>query len=231
MYTQKNTYAPPAPLTITTTDCNHIHLTIVTTVRPVVSVYNTAGLPMFPFVHVVTSIPSRAPFCPESDQGACRDVLAPSAAVPCDGDYKFVSECVLSGSTSRLVDAVYVHCNRVTPAGRARGVIYNSTLDGEAPMSLLAASSQGGVTLPVTNSSWVRLPLATPVRLSPGRYWVGWLLESLQDCYTSGPNEGSGAQSHEFCSPNKWADGPSAMWGKASPGGATIDAFAAFSPG
>ena len=138
--------------------------------------------------------------------------------------YKLVSAADLgsppkSAMQRWYVDAIHVRVNATNPGAGVIGLIYNSTVVGE-PADLLVTTPiiavQAGL------DGWLRLPLATPHAISPGRYWIGWLLEKDQGCFIT-----SGAV--DRWSHDAWPT-PTSAFGDASPGPAAIDVYASVLP-
>lgn len=203
---------------------------------PVVTVYNSAGLPMYPFAHVLATVPPPPPpppprpqWCITSDESPCAGPpqLPLSQAVVCGGGYKLASHSLLgappSNSTQAFwsVEAVHVRTNTTSVGGHAVGVLYNATATG-TPGHLVASSAP--VPVPAGLDGWLRLPLTSVQQVVEGTYFIGYLLDKDQGCFA--PGTGSGKDVYSI---NGWPT-PSAVWGPDNSGGSSIDAYATVLP-
>ena len=155
--------------------------------------------------------------------------LPPQNRVVCGGGYKLASNALLGpppnpASKYWRVDAVHVRTKTTSVGGHAIGVLYNATdAAGGAPGHLLATSAP--VLVPVGLDGWLRLPLTASLDVTAGSYYIGYLLEQDQDCYSPVV----GGANHDVFSVNSWPT-PSAVWGKIGAGGTDIDVYASALP-
>ena len=83
------------------------------------------------------------------------------------------------------------------------------------------------VPVPVGLDGWLRLPLSTEQNLKAGVYYIGYLLDKDQDCFS--PGDGGSDASTDVYSTNGWPT-PSTTWGAEEHGGTDIDAYGSVLP-
>ncbi len=127
-------------------------------------------------------------------------------------DYKVVHAATLpsAGSVTKL--SLYAIPGINSPSPQAlRAVIYSDS--GGSPGALLASGPEVTYQGSVNGSGWFELPLASPVALSPGTYWLGFI--------TGTTTEGLGyrydtvANSRAY-NTNPFANGPTNPFGTAT---------------
>jgi hypothetical protein len=141
-------------------------------------------------------------------------------------NYKIVHSATLSvrGSVTKLT--VYAIPGRKSPTPQAlKAVIYAGS--GGAPGALLATGTEVTYRGDVNGSGWFDLPLAAPVSLAPGTYWIGFI--------TGASAEGMGyvydkLTSSRAYSANSYASGATNPFGSATVDAEQASIYATYSP-
>ena len=141
-------------------------------------------------------------------------------------NYKIVHSATLpvSGSVTKL--SVYAIPGVNSPSPQAlKAVIYSDS--GGSPGALVATGTEVSYRGDVNGSGWFELPFASPVVLSPGTYWLGFI--------TGASTEGIGyaydsvANSRAY-NANAFAKGPTNPFGAATKDSEQASIYATYTP-
>jgi hypothetical protein len=142
-------------------------------------------------------------------------------------DYKIVHRGTLSAAGSVIQLSVYAVPGVNSPNPQAvKAVIYADSA-GE-PGALLATGTEVVYRGNLNGSGWLDLPLASPLALAPGTYWIGFI---------TGPStEGMGyaydsVENSRAYSANAYSAGPSSVFGAASFDSEQASVYATYLPG
>lgn len=127
------------------------------------------------------SPPPTRGFCPADAQAACQQAVEGQALVQCSAGYEHVELHIENASA--VVDALHLEaagclldekhaCTNPQGSSVLRGVIYSDGGKEGGPAKLLAQTAPVELA-PSATRAFVELRFQQPVRLPPGRYWLG----------------------------------------------------------
>jgi subtilisin family serine protease len=141
-------------------------------------------------------------------------------------DYKIVHSATLpvAGTVSKL--SVYATPGHNSPAPQTlKGVIYSDS--GGSPGALFAVGTEVTYRGDTNGSGWLELPIAVPVSLSPGAYWIGFITGATTG--GMGYAYDSVANSRAY-NANTFASGPSNPFGSATKDSEQASIYATYTP-
>jgi Subtilase family len=142
-------------------------------------------------------------------------------------DYKVVHSASLAAAGSVIQLSVYAVPGINSPSPQSvKAVIYADS--GGAPGALLATGTEVVYRGNLNGSGWLDLPLASPLALQPGTYWIGFI--------TGPTTEGMGyaydsVESSRAYNANAYSSGPSEPFGEATLDSEQASIYATYVPG
>jgi Subtilase family len=141
-------------------------------------------------------------------------------------NYKIVHRASMSegGSVSKL--NVFAVPGAAAPNPEAlKAVIYSDA--GGVPGTLLATGAEATYNGNVNGSGWFELPFPTPVALTPGTYWIGFLTGATSDGMGYAFDEAEGSRAYDA---NPFASGPTEAFGTATIDSEQASIYATYLP-
>jgi thermitase len=141
-------------------------------------------------------------------------------------NYKIVHAATLTtaGSVTKL--SLYAVPGAASPSTQSlKAVIYSDS--GGSPGALVATGTEVTYNGAVNGSGWFELPFATPVALTPGAYWLGFITGSNTEGLGYAYETVAGGRAYNA---NSYASGPTNSFGAASKDGEQASIFATYMP-
>jgi hypothetical protein len=141
-------------------------------------------------------------------------------------NYKIVHSATLSASGSVTKLSLYAIPGSHSPSPQSlKAVIFADS--GGSPGALLATGTEVVYRGNVNGTGWLDLPLASPVALSPGTYWLGFISGAESGGLGYAYDRVAGSRAYNT---NAYASGPSNPFGAASRDSEQASIYASYQP-
>ncbi len=141
-------------------------------------------------------------------------------------DYKIVHSATLSTSASVTKLSLYAIPGSRSPNPQVvKGVIYSDS--GGSPGALVASGTEVTYRGSTNGSGWFDLPLASPVTLPPGTYWLGFITGANTEGMGYVYDNVSNSRAYNY---NPYAGGPTNPFGSSTKDSEQASIYATYTP-
>jgi subtilisin family serine protease len=141
-------------------------------------------------------------------------------------NYKIVHAATLTAAGSVTKLSLYAVPGAASPSPQSlKAVIYSDS--GGSPGALVATGTEVTYNGAVNGSGWFELPFATPVALTPGTYWLGFITGSNTEGLGYAYETVAGSRAYNA---NSYSSGPTNPFGAASKDSEQASIYATYVP-